>query len=74
MNNWTTDKLPKKPDDYIVTVKDGDYKWVTVAYFGKGQWYDNYDGYQHDCDRLQYTVTAWMPFPEPYKESQNAKE
>ena len=68
MNDWIADRSPKEPDDYIVTVTDRDYIWVTVAYFGKEEWWEDYDACQHNYDKLTYKVLAWMPFPKPYEE------
>lgn len=56
---WRTDK-PDKRDEYIVTVGDpqreGDYPYTdTDTWTGAGWWsYGN-------------AVSAWMPFPAPWK-------
>ena len=66
---WRTDRPPKEEDHYLVTLDDGDMcvcKWtdrdMLTGRPGTDEW---------RWQPPQYTwVVAWMPLPEPYKESE----
>ena len=72
-NRWipAAERLPEEPEngmvdiedltEYIVTIDGADAATV-LRYAGYGDWYD-------DEAREFYRVIAWMPLPEPYKES-----
>ena len=49
------ERLPEKAGKYLVTVKNGNVYAVV---------YDAFSG------QFQCAATAWMPLPEPYKESE----
>lgn len=72
-NRWipVAERLPEEPEngmvnmedlpEYIVTIDGADGATV-LRYAGDGEWYDvETEGF--------YIVSAWMPLPEPYKES-----
>lgn len=50
-----TERLPKRSGYYLVTRRTGT---VNKCLYQDGYWYGN------------WTVTAWMPLPEPYKEGE----
>lgn len=58
-----SERLPKEPGHYLVTMKHGDISFV------EQRWYDG-EGYNEYVDyfwRNSSNITAWMPLPEPYK-------
>ena len=52
-----SERLPKKPGEYIVMIEDAVYP--TVLIYSIGEWCDEYLNY--------YKVLAWQPLPEPYR-------
>ena len=57
---WTpvTEDLPEEDGMYIVTIEDGKETIVNARIFFNGRWSSSYG------------ITAWMPFPEPYRGEQ----
>lgn len=63
--------LPPEPDEdvdieelpqYTVTIKGAEWP-TSLRYIGNGEWADVGVGRE-----IKYTVSAWMPMPEVYKE------
>ena len=68
---WRTDNPPPIEDDYLVTYDSGRMDichWDNRDFFGRPQNSDG--GYRWYPDQYR-TVVAWMPLPEPYKETEN---
>ena len=63
MNDWTpcSERLPDKEGEYIITDDAGGMATVTT---------DEFEHYTNGEPMWLYGqhITAWMPFPEPYKE------
>lgn len=66
--------LPKKEDDYLVTIKVSDtYSYVTIRrwsefYDEKGHRRTTWNFYDQEWGYMaQNGVTGWLPIPEPYK-------
>lgn len=62
---WSTAMFERKSDEVIVTVADDAGRTVTTsAHTTDGKW---------RCDLVRihgYRIVAWMPLPEPYRESE----
>lgn len=68
-NKWIpcTERLPSEKGQYLVTFPlcNGE-PWVYVLSFCKGKFYETDD----EWGDVEYDdVTAWMPLPKPYKET-----
>ena len=57
------ERLPKEEEIVIVTVKDNSAD--SPIYYTSVGWY--YQGIWVVENEVSHQVTAWMPFPEPYK-------
>lgn len=66
---WSTAMFERKSDEVIVTVADDAGRTVTTsAHTTDGKWW---------CDLVRihgYRIVAWMPLPEPYRESEEVKD
>lgn len=61
-NGWIpcSERLPEENGEYNVMIQ-GAKKATSLDYIGYGRWYD-------EVSKEYYSVTAWQPLPEPYKE------
>lgn len=67
------------PDPYYADIKDVPFTATGICYKGKWYWYsavcEDYlkeygERYETDAVDADIEVTAWMPLPEPYRESE----
>lgn len=67
------------PDPYYASIKDVPFTATGICYKGKWYWYsvvcEDYlkeygERYETDAVDADIEVTAWMPLPEPYRESE----
>ena len=67
------------PDSYYADIKDVPFTATGICYKGKWYWYsavcEDYlkeygERYETDAVDADIEVTAWMPLPEPYRESE----
>jgi hypothetical protein len=67
------------PDPYYASIKDVPFTATGICYKGKWYWYsvvcEDYlkeygERYEKDAVDADIEVTAWMPLPEPYRESE----
>lgn len=67
------------PDPYYASIKDVPFTATGICYKGKWYWYsvvcEDYlkeygERYETDAVDADIEVTAWMPLPEPYWESE----
>lgn len=66
-----SERLPDgKEDSYLVTRTDGKFTWVEEGDFVIDEFFFLGDEYRFDVKRKIENI-AWMPLPEPYKESDN---
>ena len=67
-NRWIpcSEKLPEEGDHYICTCKDGYRTMVTYV-----KWQNKLKRWDLTGARSYWKVIAWMPLPEPYKESED---
>lgn len=64
-----SERLPKYSGTYLVTLVYEGQTWGDTCTWNNtfgGRWQDVFDGEYRDVDN----VVAWMPLPEPYKESE----
>lgn len=65
--NWIycRERNPSENGDYLVTYIDDVYDecFTSIGYYGREQWWEDYDGCKHQYDKLD--VFAWMPIPKP---------
>lgn len=66
------------PDPYYASIKDVPFTATGICYEGKWYWYSvvyedylkEYGYYEPDVVDDEIEITAWMPLPEPYRESE----
>lgn len=70
------------PDPYYASIKDVPFTATGICYKGKWYWYSvvckdylkEYGYYEPDVVDDEIEITAWMPLPEPYRESEPHKQ
>lgn len=66
------------PDPYYASIKDVPFTATGICYEGEWYWYSvvcedylkEYGYYEPDVVDDEIEITAWMPLPEPYRESE----
>lgn len=66
------------PEPYYADIKDVPFTATGICYKGKWYWYSavcedylkEYGDYEPDVVDDEIEITAWMPLPEPYRESE----
>lgn len=70
------------PESYYANIKDVPFTATGICYKGKWYWYsvvcEDYlkeygERYEVDAVDADIEITAWMPLPEPYRESEEQK-
>ena len=69
---WSTAMFERKSDEVIVTVADDAGRTVTTDKDGNGAFYPGDD--EKSYVEYDLFVNAWMPLPEPYRESEESHD
>ena len=66
---WHTGKPPNEEEEYLVTTTNGHLyiaEWADTSIIGGNKFRDDWHWVS---DSMYLKVAAWMPLPEPYKET-----
>lgn len=74
--------INRKPEPYYAEIKDVPFACTAVYYNGKWYWWssvctdylEEYGEYNVDLVDKYIDIVAWMPLPEPYRESEPHKQ
>ena len=60
----TRERLPQLDQEYVVSVTNGNYKFMAVAYFEGGQWFYSVRG--EKGDEIAEQINGWIDNLEIY--------